>query len=278
MYVEGVEVFTVWLYGGFLPDTIKGPSHGCCPSRTDPTWPSHGLQLQALLCCGSIPWGPSSGCCFSSPGPSAPCSSSPRAAAPAQALLLWGSVGCISFSPHPLLHHRFPHGSKGRSAPCGARGLRRDSLLHRGPLLGCRELLLCARTTFCPHSDAHRAVSPPFPHPHCRCTAFSLSLKSITAGAVPAALLCSRQPRTLRSQNFLCAPSARVRVPRPYGCGYVVGTASGARRRCGQGGTPASSPRERERGGGGGARAAGRFPRGAGGRATRHSTGGRAAC
>lgn len=152
MYVEGVEVFTVWLYGGFLPDTIKGPSHGCCPSRTDPTWPSHGLQLQALLCCGSIPWGPSSGCCFSSPGPSAPCSSSPRAAAPAQALLLWGSVGCISFSPHPLLHHRFPHGSKGRSAPCGARGLWRDSLLHRGPLLGCRELLLCARTTFCPPS------------------------------------------------------------------------------------------------------------------------------
>lgn len=112
-----------------------------------------------------------------------------------------------------------PWAAEGQPAPPwvspglqGAAALCPDHLL---PSLGCPQ-------------GCFSPVSSPS---HCRCTAFSLSLKSITAGAVPAALLCSQQPRTLRSQNFLCAPSARVRVPRPYGCGYVAGTASGARRR-----------------------------------------------
>lgn len=65
-------------------------------------------------------------------------------------LLLGLSMGCSSFRPHPLLHCGLLHGCMWRSASCGISVLQGDSLLHYGPLLGCKELLLCAWSTCCP--------------------------------------------------------------------------------------------------------------------------------
>ena len=58
-------------------------------------------------------------------------------------------MGCDFFRPHPLPHCSLLHGCMRRSALCGAHGLQEHSLLLCGPLLGCRELLLCASSTSC---------------------------------------------------------------------------------------------------------------------------------
>ena len=42
-------------------------------------------------------------------------------------------MGCASFRPHPLLHHRLLHGCTWRSAPHGAHWLQGYSLLHHRP-------------------------------------------------------------------------------------------------------------------------------------------------
>lgn len=50
-----------------------------------------------------------------------------------------------------------------RSAPSGTHGLQRDSLLHHGPLLRCRKLLLCGWSTFCPTSALPLVAAGLFP-------------------------------------------------------------------------------------------------------------------
>ena len=62
------------------------------------------------------------------------------------------SMGCNSFGTHPLLHHGLLHGCRWRYALHGAQRLQGNGLLLHGPLLGCRELLLCAWSIFCPPS------------------------------------------------------------------------------------------------------------------------------
>lgn len=52
--------------------------------------------------------------------------------------------------PHPLLHHGLLYGCTWRSALRCACRLQGDSLLHRGPLLACKKLLLHAWSTSCP--------------------------------------------------------------------------------------------------------------------------------
>jgi len=64
-----------------------------------------------------------------------------------------------SSSPHPLLRHGLHHGHMGGSAPCGVHELQGDSLLHHGPLLGCRELLLHVWSTSCTDLAGCRTVS-----------------------------------------------------------------------------------------------------------------------
>ena len=114
--------------------------------------------LQALLQHSSVPQHPPFRHC-STTAPTG--SSSPIPPAPLQAplsglqlqprVLLQGlSVGCASFRSHPLLPCGLLHGFTRRSAPRGTHGLRGDRLFFHGPLLGCRELLLCAWSTSCP--------------------------------------------------------------------------------------------------------------------------------
>lgn len=69
---------------------------------------------------------------------------SPRAAA-LPTLLLRGCPWAVdSVRPLPLLHCGHLHSCTWRSAPHSAWGLKEDSLLLRGLLLGCRKLLLHA--------------------------------------------------------------------------------------------------------------------------------------
>lgn len=52
------------------------------------------------------------------------------------------SMGYAFFKPHPLLPRGLFCGCMWKSALSGVCGLQEDGLLHDGPLLGCRELLL----------------------------------------------------------------------------------------------------------------------------------------
>ena len=122
----------------------------------------------------------------SSPQPCATAGLSPRGAASAQAAPAGVSIGCPSFSLHLL------HGCTWRCALCSAHGLKEDSLLLRGPLLGRRKLLLHSWSTSCPPSAmtlgaAGTLVPHLFPlSPSCSCTALFPSLQSTLPEAHPA--------------------------------------------------------------------------------------------
>lgn len=70
---------------------------------------------------------------------------SPTESVPVRALYGLCLLQASSLLPCGLLR-----GSMGKSALWGACGLQVDSLLLHGPLLGCRELLLCTWNTSCP--------------------------------------------------------------------------------------------------------------------------------
>lgn len=76
-----------------------------------------------------------------------------------------------------LLHRGLLRGCVRKSAPHGAHELQRDSLLLHGPLLGCRELLLCTWSFSCFLPALTRVPARPFlshfSHlsPRCYCAA-----------------------------------------------------------------------------------------------------------
>ena len=119
------------------------------PSQADPVWPSHRLRLskhcpteQPALYNRAHP---------SDPAPhGSPSAAAPPALLPHHRLLPTGcrfSQQLLLLGPHPRLHRGLLHVCTWRSAPCGTCELREDALLLHGPLLCCRELLLC---TSCP--------------------------------------------------------------------------------------------------------------------------------
>ena len=84
-----------------------------------------------------------------------------------------------SWSVSSFRLHGLSHGCTGRSALYG--GLQGDSLLLHGPLLGCRELLLCTWSTSCPPSALTwmAALSQSsLLSPSCCCAAIFLILQS----------------------------------------------------------------------------------------------------
>ena len=130
------------------------PQHAILPEQI--AWASHRLQL-SQHCSNTAPYhtAPLSG--------TAP-HGSPRTAAPARAAPAGVPTGCASFRLHPPLPRRLLRGCTGRCALRGAHGLQGDGLLLRGPLLGCRKLLLCAWSSSCPPSALTSVPSGLFSH------------------------------------------------------------------------------------------------------------------
>jgi len=127
----------LFLHGHSLPLLHVGPSHGCHPSPIDPAWASHRLQL-------------------SKHDPSI----APYHRAIPQALFQHSSMGSSSHRPPPALRAASQLHVEMSSRWCPwAAG---DSLLHHGPLLGCKELLLHAWSTSCTHLGVCRAASLTF--------------------------------------------------------------------------------------------------------------------
>jgi len=58
-------------------------------------------------------------------------------------------MGCTSFRAYTVLHSRLLHSCIWRPVLSGTPELEGNSLLHHGPLPGCRELLLQTWSTFC---------------------------------------------------------------------------------------------------------------------------------
>lgn len=84
------------------------------------------------------------------------------------------STGCASTRPHSPLPRGLLRGCIWRSAPWDTCGLQGDSLLFHRPLLGCRELLLCAWSTSCPPATL-TSVSA------CRAASLTISRSSLPA-------------------------------------------------------------------------------------------------
>ena len=103
-------------------------------------------------------------------------------------------TGCASFRPHPLLPLRLLCGFTGRSAPCSAHGLQGDGLLFCGPLLRCRNLLLCAWSSSCPPSALTLVPAGLFSHSSnssssCCCMELFSFLISALTRAQPSSLM-----------------------------------------------------------------------------------------
>lgn len=136
-----------------------GPSHGCCPSQSDPVRACHRVQF-SKHCSNTTPYH------VAHPSGTASCvpagSSSPSTPVPPQApvhrlQLHPRAAPVVSLHGLWLLHATatvalwLVRGCTWRSAPPGTYWLQ-DHLLCHGPLLGCRELLLCTWCSACPSS------------------------------------------------------------------------------------------------------------------------------
>ena len=179
-----------------LPELIlHGLSVGCSSPSTAPTiGPYHRAHPSGLH---GFPWitappvllanyGLLSAGCSSIPGP-----------APVGAL-----CEPLLLQPHPLLPHGFLHDCMWRFALHDAHGLQGYSLLHCGPLLSFRELLLHLWTTSCPPSALTLMAAGLF------LSHFSLSSPSCCCPAV-FPFLKSALPEHTQHHSWLMSGSGR---------------------------------------------------------------------